>query len=773
MEEGQDSRSPRRDGTGQDPRRPSPLRMLRDRARLFLQEHITTVLERVDETFFDLAENADSANEQTLYYDAMRKLRSRRKTLESEFLGGASEGFDSLGAADNGHWDTGIDASELQVLDNDELEEMIAFDNMVSRATEACQPDLDQLNHRICHAMNFPLVEKRNPFFPELISESFVRQLRILDIRLKPKLVLLKLFERYVLREWPRYIGDSNQLLKDMGILPNLDEKPPKPKPEPKPAPQAGDGSGRNGAGREGSATVSGEVAEPRQDWQELAKEQTPEKSEPTTSQPQRASKSSSGGVRDRFYGELLGELHAALGHDGQEEAAGTGGQRLEVDDLLEAITDLQTGADMEVVLDFLAERGLENFLEEKLAAANQSLSSLDAMDRSIIRVMDNLFQYIGNRELVPKELDRLILRLELPVTRLALRDPHFLEQQKHPGRRLINELIRASNGFMEGEDLDNDPLYDKVQEVIESLSRIEANVREITALLTEFIDFVDKDRRRLMVREQRILQEEEAQERINEAHTRIAEEMHQRLHHHHFPRAVVEFAEKGWSKVLFFAYLKRGTASDEWLNGLYLLDQLLETVAPAPQRRSLAADREHCQQLIETLRQRLADVAVDNYEAGRYLGAIEQLLESRRESDGNAPAPADEALQDQYIEDLVVDLPGMRRTQPAFQEEAGAGALEAVDALRRGTWVEFRDEGEQPVRCKLVGVIKPTTKHIFTNRKGQKVAEDYRYRMAVKMQEGNLIVLDNSHLFDRAFDAVVADIQQRGRAASGGSAPA
>ena len=173
MTDGRDTEVPGRSG-GQGSMRPSPLRMLRDRARLFLQERITTVLERVDETFFDLAESAENANEQTIYFDAMRLLRMKRTSLESEFIAGVSEGFDGLGS--NGPSPAAdMHASQLQVLDNDELEEMIAFDNMVTRATEKCQPELDFVNRRLSHVMRFPVVEKRNPLCPELISEVFAR----------------------------------------------------------------------------------------------------------------------------------------------------------------------------------------------------------------------------------------------------------------------------------------------------------------------------------------------------------------------------------------------------------------------------------------------------------------------------------------------------------------------------------------------------------------------------------------------------------------------
>ncbi len=735
MGEGRDIETAGMQGGRPSPR-PSPIRMLRDRARTFLQEHLDLLFERVDDTFFDLADRALNQNEQTLYFDAMRMMRLNRRRVESEFIAGITEAFDSLGSTMEEQRQP--EPSELQILDNDELEEMIAFDNMVSRATLKCRPALDHLNARGGHLLGTTLEEKGNPFFPELVGECFARQLRALDLKLRPKLVMLKLFERYVLADWFNYVETSNQLLRDMAILPDLENQAGKTEDKPEPPPRV-----REQQTPYSTADNSGK---------ERGSGADPDVRDKTAGRRRRQGET----PRERVYGELVMELHKVLGGGaggGGRDDSGAVGEQGVIDhgDLMDAITDLQTGADMEVVLDTLAERGLENFLERELAESGKSIAALGEVDRSIIRLLDRLFRRVGEKELAPRELDRLMLRLQLPVLRIALHDPDFLEQPKHPGRRLISEIVRASNGFMDEENRENDPLFLNVEEVIEKLSALEANVRELTALLTGFIDFVERDKRRLSAREQRILEEEEALERINDAHTAIADEFSARIVAHPLPRIIVHFAEQAWCKVQFFAFLKTGASSEQWHDGLQLLDQLLSAVG---RQGAGGGARQDSGKLLAALREKLEAVAFDSYETGRFIDALERYF-TGTESDSAL-------LEVISVERLDIALPGTPRQPEPLHEDLPASALESVDTLRKGTWVEFRDtgDGDDAIRCKLVGVIKPTSKYVFTNRKGVKVAEDYRYRMAVKMQQGNLIVLDNSHLFDQAFEQVVADLQ-------------
>src|SRR5471030_1108253 len=61
------------------------------------------------------------------------------------------------------------------------------------------------------------------------------------------------------------------------------------------------------------------------------------------------------------------------------------------------------------------------------------------------------------------------------------------------------------------------------------------------------------------------------------------------------------------------------------------------------------------------------------------------------------------------------------------------------VDQLRLGCWVEFQEDEENTLRCKLAAVIDATGKYIFVNRTGMKVLERNRIGLALESVIGNL----------------------------------
>ena len=86
------------------------------------------------------------------------------------------------------------------------------------------------------------------------------------------------------------------------------------------------------------------------------------------------------------------------------------------------------------------------------------------------------------------------------------------------------------------------------------------------------------------------------------------------------------------------------------------------------------------------------------------------------------------------------------------------------VDQLRLGAWVEFQEEDENTVRCKLAAIVQPGAKYIFVNRTGMKVLERTRMGLALEFHRGAVRTLDDTLLFDRALESVIGNLQRLNR---------
>jgi hypothetical protein len=100
-------------------------------------------LDAVDDSLFELANNCRNNNEQNRYFEAMREIRIKRKGVERQFSEAVSSFFVSppnQTSSDSQH--QAIDADDLALVGNDDLEEQVALNAMAVKAKAHFQGQL-------------------------------------------------------------------------------------------------------------------------------------------------------------------------------------------------------------------------------------------------------------------------------------------------------------------------------------------------------------------------------------------------------------------------------------------------------------------------------------------------------------------------------------------------------------------------------------------------------------------------------------------------------
>lgn len=64
--------------------------------------------------------------------------------------------------------------------------------------------------------------------------------------------------------------------------------------------------------------------------------------------------------------------------------------------------------------------------------------------------------------------------------------------------------------------------------------------------------------------------------------------------------------------------------------------------------------------------------------------------------------------------------------------------------------------DDDEPLRCKLVARIDSNDRLVFSNRTGMKVREWNRMGLAMALRRGEVRLLDDGLLFERALEAVL-----------------
>ncbi|WP_461518757.1 DUF1631 family protein [Porticoccus sp.] len=720
---------------------PQPVLALQGRARTYLAACLNSMFDQVDDTFFDLADRADNNRQQTLYFDAMRMIRVERKNIEHHFFRALTQGFQQLGNATDTGFSPRSRQQGLEVIENDRLEEIIALDTMVSKAAELCKAELDALNVRIGSLVPAAVTMKNNPVGPDVICESFNEAVAHLDLKIPIKLVFFKLFERHVTVPLKDFLTESNRRFREMGILPDLEqvrkakaEKPPeKPKRPPDQAAVTGDASTNSAAG------------EGRQESKNLPLDREAGRESP---------------VR---YGQFISQLKNLLQWDSragnQGEAGATSGERVGAEQLSSMVGNLQQDWSETVKGSKESPKSLLEVVEAHLA---QQGSNLGGTERGVIDLLDRLFVRVNSEAIASTEIAEELRKLELPILQIALRDATFFDREKHPARRLLNEIAEAAIGYADEFDSADDPVARAISSVIDELcNESRRDNVALTHLLLNFIDLVEKERRRVAVLEQRLMEEVAATEKINQAHQAVLKVLMERVQGKTLPRFVMNFAEEAWCKVLFLNHLRSGVDSQEWQQSIQLLDRLLELVHLGNRQKTMV------QTVLASIRESLESIAFDAYDLGRLMGAMEQYFSGENTASNGVEDNAllrgisANPMEDVYIQILRTDIPGNPGSQDDDEEEIDEQYLRRADSLSRGVWVELDDVDPSRRRCKVAGVILPAGTFVFVNRQGAKVSEKNRNRVARELKDDKLRMLDKSRLFDRALQGVVDDMCQ------------
>ena len=715
---------------------PSPLARLpvillqvRDKAAQQLRHGLQELFDNADDTLFEMADRARNDVEQNLFFEAMRDLRLKRKNIERGFLEQFFEAFVSLTQYDTTQsalpQALAFDASVAQP--NDDMERSVAVEAMVSKVLNRDGFALDQLTARLSALLGRELLDRHNPMGPAMLCEYFMQAGRNLGVEIKVKLIILKLFERYVLRDANQLYAEANQLLAATGVLSDL-----------KPAPA-----------RRVTDRVAASVG----------------------TEPAQASTRVGGPPTDDSVQEVFAALQELLFHVRGSVAptleASAQTQPISTRDLMRLLSHLQQYVPAPAAQD---DFDLRNQLEQLLTRVSVKSGKsrvVGVADEDVINLIAMLFECILDDRNLPDSLKALIGRLQIPMLKVAVLDKSFFSRSSHPARRLLNEIANAAMGWGECDDHERDSLYLRIEQVVQRLlNDFVDDPAVFSELLADFLAFTSDERRRSDLLEQRTRDAEEGRARTELARQRVEQVLNQALLGKVLPQRVVVFVQEAWSQVLLLTCLKHGDQSAEWHADVQSMEQLIWSVQrhdePGASLRLLAL----VPGLLKSLRDGLSSSAFDPFATSEFFSELEALHVQLFERPGqtleqSVKTPVMVEVRQQVV--LRTADEGPVDTASVRLPEDDAGLLQ-VDQLRLGGWVEFQEDEENTLRCKLAAIIEATGKYIFVNRTGMKVLERSRIGLALEFRRGAVRALDDTLLFDRALESVIGNLRRLNR---------
>ena len=703
-----------------------------------LNEMLQSMFDGIDDSFFELANNARTNNEQNRFFEAMREIRIKRKGIESDFdsvintLFSPARVLRRSSPNDQKAKHSGIDG--LSLVQNEDLEEDVAISSMSTKANANFQGPLLQFHARIGKLYGASeLSDISPPLDPKDISQAFSEACNNIEVHIKERLIIYKQFDRYVLSNLGIVLEHANKTLIRLGIMPSLKTPGIKQKYTPR------------------SETASAPILKSSQATFQGSETETPN-------------------ILPHLQ-SLLANIRTSSTNHHTQQASSTQIQLIGTRDLLSMLTDIQRSAspqpqdsnhtsviDIHTALQTSLQKNTHQ--ETKTPAFNQT-------DEDLINLVAMLFEFILEDYNLAPQIQVLISRLQIPILKVVIKDNSFFSSNRHPARQLLNSLAKAGIGWSKAKNNNHDTLYDKIHEIVHKiLNEFTGDNSLFDQLNKEFKQFINKEDRRSKLVEQRTKEAEEGLIKSRQAQKSVEESLHQLIinTHHPIPDLVLETLNKGWSRVMFLAFLK-DEQEHQWLNTNKVAEDLIWCLQPLKAQKDRQRWITVAPKLLKDLRSGLEDVSYKTSELDTTLVTIRTALTN---SFKNSSFEGSDELPSKVRNPINLQKKASSTEKSAVQKQMDSKDsqleeyLNEVDNIEIGTWLEFKLLNGNNYRCKLSSKLPEADCYIFVNRMGLKAIEKSKVELASDLSKKQVIILEQGLMIDRAMNALTSSLRQK-----------
>jgi hypothetical protein len=756
-----------------------PLKSLRELALKRLGELVNTLFENIDDALFDLAERAQSNTVQNAYFDGMREVRKKRERVQIAVLDKISQTITDFASGatpaqprvekPSGNLNIG-----LSLVEDQDLEESLAVSGMIGKAESRFSRQLYAINRRLSAIRGgVPVENLNNPIGPAMICDAFQLASGDLDLELHSKLIVFKLFDRYVVCGVEQLYDEVNELLIQNGVLPQLRHHVAQQQaPYRAPAP--------NGSAENALESSARRLLHEREDSAAPAATNTEQEIYQTL----------------RSLLAIRHDQRSALPETTAAEPANFGAT-----DLLSALQILQSelepvSAGAETAATRPSARQLKQTLLDQAHKLHSGQAHMASVDEDTIDLVGMLFEFIVQDRDLPAHIQALLGRLQIPYLKVALLDRHLFTQKNHPARQLLDHMANACLAKPDECGVDQ-PLHDKIKATVEMiLQDFDDDMAPIERANVDFVAFLEETQHRAELIEKRTTESVHGRERLEHARSVAASEIQQRCAGKHLPALVHTLLVGPWTQFVVLVALRQGVQSVEWKQALSLADAMIWSVAP----KTTQSERTRLANLLPSmqgyLRQGLLTIGYHDDDITRLLEELNTTLRARLEpvreeiappspvateaytsgllamSDAIAPKPPEKLDENSVLASLMGSMETIvlsSEPAPAAVETSASSEehIAQVKAMRVGDWVEFTRDNGNKERAKLSWISPISSKYLFVDRQGLKVADKLIVTLAAELQAGTMVFVEQpAPLFDRALGAVVERLKSEQRGA-------
>ncbi len=715
-----------------------------NRLNVQLLQRVSSMLNSADNSLSSLSDNAESMEMKSKYTDLMHVIRAERSNIDKAFFIAINENINS---------DAGSQDDELALVDQDEMEEMVAITTMYSNAMNNYGQEVNNLVTRFEYIeMACDRELPKHSVDPKHICEAFQTALKQIDIPLDYKLLLFKLFDMEVSSRLGDMYKSLNQLFIDAGIMPEIVYK----------AKNLDDGTSPE-------KPVDDHLQNDRDFNVRQARYYDPQKNKATNFIPRTQEEIS------YFISQFMNGFTTAEGEGIPESFSTIPGDKdnhncFSRKDLMGALSKLQNKVinNKKNVAKIDAEQ-IKRAIVADMGSSNGGAVTrkVHVLDQRSIDFVGMMFREITNDDSISKVITNLIMLLQIPVIKAAMLDEKLFTEENHPARNTLDLISTAGKGVND----ESDRVYGELEKIVDSI------LKEYDIDIASFERAVDALETLISTEAEIAAETEKAEQReIIKQHARdvVLTEMRHLTTRKKLPKNVQPLVLKHWPTLMCNRYIHYGKESNEWVMSLMLLKLLMRCLQPISSESQWQLVKNNHEPLIEAVNDELYETRQNREEIDAQVNALketflkmiddfgfrlvqEQQAETPDQTATATPFVAEENI-DAANEEFDDDGHTAEIAEIKEQEKIAREKIERLPSeLHPGVWFEIFNGEDRPVRrLKLSVILTEVAKLIFVDCHGIKVIEKDAGDFASELEnEKSRFIADHS-TFEHALGTVI-----------------
>ncbi|MCG8425774.1 MAG: DUF1631 domain-containing protein [Chromatiales bacterium] len=715
---------------------------------VLLTTQLEEMFEQATPTLLDFSDKAETNDKQRLFYDAINQIKKLRDEVEYTFREEIGIGFEvfskgntipSAGKSVNVNQE-----GELSIVDNQELEEHIASERIVSKTENHWYQELYGLSKRMGLIQGgVELSMEEIPGGPAHTMYAFEVAARRFEFDLTVLLIIYALFDKYVMQQSGDLYESYNAKLIEAGIFPNLKltinkpntyhsseadlvqsvplpndgnrETQPTPPPSdaaktPAPQTQQPSAFSPTAANYDLSSQQKGEISTERAANIAIGEEifqsirsimADRRRADPSFRNHPEINPSIKGVVMTERP-ELVASLHTIQPPSGTAYIPGFEDTEVEPDNI-----EIDHGLLQEIRATLVTERDkLYNSVDK---------NTIPTADLDTIELVGMLFEHVLNDEELPNIVKALISHLHTPYLKIAIIDQSFLVDAEHTARQLLNQVVDAGKQWVDEQNLHSGLYYPMKEIVNEILNTFNDDLAVIDKVQEKLSHQIEELNQKAQIVEERAREAAKGRERLESARSRAHRLIDGKLGGHTIHPIVTRFLNAAWLDKMILMMLRNPNIekTEEWRDVVTVIDTITWVCDAKNQAGDQTIFKQTVSNLKEVIENGLASLGdyhqpdsqalfqlLDSFARG--IPASKIKIESNKENVTSRFGPPKEAEQ--------------KRTPLNAKERKIADILANIEF---GTWFELLDDSQAKRELKLSWFSPVTKKYMFVDRSG------------------------------------------------------